>query len=243
MRRPESWSVFLQALAAGHRSLDDLHRHRDVGVSRRTLWRWRNVVNEALGSEEPKRLKGIVEIDETFFRESFKGSRGWKRGNPPAPRAPRRRERSPKRGTSWDHVPVLTAIDRSGNRLKQVLGYRDYIREALQDRIEEGSVLCTGGLATYRGVARDAEAAFHVVVPGQRTKKLPPMLNQSLKGRLSLARVNAMHAHLKSFVNEQARGVSTRYLQGYLRWIQAIRKPALSECEVLIPPARDDFNT
>ena len=116
------------------------------------------------------------------------------------------RGRSPKR----DHVPVLTAIDRSGNRLKQVLGYRDDIREALQDRIEEGSVLCTDGLATYRGVARDAEAAVHVVVPSQRTKKFPPVLNQSLKGRLTLARVNAMHAHLKSFVNEQAQGVCPR---------------------------------
>ena len=91
MRKPERWSLFLQALSAGHRSLDDLHKFGEVGVSRRTLWRWRKVVLEALGDDEPKRLKGIVEVDETYFRESFKGSRGWKRGNPPAPRSPRRR--------------------------------------------------------------------------------------------------------------------------------------------------------
>ncbi len=84
MRKPERWSLFLQALSAGHRSLDDLHKFGEVGVSRRTLWRWRNVVLEALCDDEPKRPKGIVEVDETYFRESFNGSRGWKRGIPPA---------------------------------------------------------------------------------------------------------------------------------------------------------------
>ncbi|MCY4142128.1 MAG: hypothetical protein OXG08_00370 [Gammaproteobacteria bacterium] len=52
-------------------------------------------------------------------------------------RGSRFRGRSPKRGASRDHLPVLTAIDRSGNRLKPVMGYRDDIREVLQDCIEE----------------------------------------------------------------------------------------------------------
>lgn len=245
MRKPEKWSAFLEALAEGHRSLDDLHRFGNIGVAPRTLWRWRKVVFEALGKEEPKRLKGIVEIDETFFRESFKGSRGWKRGNPPAQRAPRRRGKASKRGASWEQMPVLTAIDRHGTKLKQVLGYRDDIRAALQDRIEEGSVLCTDGLATYRRVARDASASSHVVVPSRtRSGSLPDiMLHQSLKGHFSLARVNAMHTSMKSFINRQARGVSSCYLQGYLAWIQAVRKPALSEGEVLKPPNIEVFHT
>jgi transposase-like protein len=48
MRKPERWSLFLQALSAGHRSLDDLHKFGEVGVSRRTLWRRRKVVLETL---------------------------------------------------------------------------------------------------------------------------------------------------------------------------------------------------
>lgn len=209
----------------------------DAGLRRR-------VVIEALGKDAPQKLSGIVEIDETFFRESFKGSRGWKRGNPPAPRPPRKRGRSLKRGASWDQVPELTPIDRHGTRLKQVLGYSDDIREALQDRVEKGSVLCTDGLATYRTVAQESSAATHVVVPGHRSKRSSrSMLNQSLDGHCSLARVNAMHTHLKSFINEQARGVSTQYLQGYLKWIQAVRKPALSKCEVLLPTEKEIFHT
>ena len=239
MRKPERWSLFLQALSAGHRSLDDLHEFGEVGVSRRTLWRWRKVVLEALGDDEPKRLKGIVEVDETYFRESFKGSRGWKRGNPPAPRPPRRRGKSSMRGLSWDQVPVVTAVDRHGTSMKQVVGYRDDVGEALRDRIEEGSVLCTDGFSTYKNVARDAAVATHVVL----RKGAEPTVNQSLKGHFSLARVNAMHTQLKTFVNRQAKGVSTRYLQGYLKWIQAVRNPALSECLVLNPPSREIFHT
>lgn len=119
------------------------------------------------------------------------------------------------------------------------MGYRDDVREALQDRIEEGSVLYMDGFSTYRNVARDAAVATHVVL----RKDAEPTIDQSLKGHFSLARVNAIHTQLKSFVNRQARGVSTRYLQGHLRWTQDVRQPALSECLVLNPPPREIFHT
>ncbi|MCY3884355.1 MAG: hypothetical protein OXG24_05495 [Gammaproteobacteria bacterium] len=64
-----------------------------------------------------------------------------------------------------------------------------------------------------------------------------------MERHFSLARVNAMHLGMKSFVNRQARGVSRRYLQGYLTWIQAVRKPSLSECEVLNPSKEEVFST
>ena len=122
---------------------------------------------------------------------------------------------------------------------EQVVGYRDDVREALQDRIEEGSVLYMDGFSTYRNVARDAAVATHVVL----RKDADPTVDHSLKGHFSLARVNAIHTQLKSFVNRQARGVSKRYLQGHLMWTQAVRKPALSECLVLNPPPREIFHT
>lgn len=36
--------------------------------------------------------------------------------------------------------------------------------------------------------------------------------------------------------SSQARGVSTRHLQGYLNWTEAVRKPALTECRVVLAP-------
>ncbi|MCY4142129.1 MAG: hypothetical protein OXG08_00375 [Gammaproteobacteria bacterium] len=86
-------------------------------------------------------------------------------------------------------------------------------------------MLCADGLVTYRNLSWDAEAAVRVVVLGHRRKKLLPIVNQSLKRRFSLARVNALYTHLKSFVNEQARAVLTRYLQVYLGWSRPFESP------------------
>ena len=56
------------------------------------------------GTHKPEQLKGIVEADETFFRESFKGKRdgmtrpAYKRGTPAS-----------KRGLSAEQIPVLAS--------------------------------------------------------------------------------------------------------------------------------------
>ncbi|MFT6914838.1 MAG: hypothetical protein ACJAWL_001137 [Motiliproteus sp.] len=45
------------------------------GVSLETSFRLRHRVMEIIESDKPERLQGIVEMDETFFRESLKGQR------------------------------------------------------------------------------------------------------------------------------------------------------------------------
>ena len=48
MRKPELWARFIHAMAAGHLSIDNLHR---FGVA---LWRWRTVILRVL-SDAPQR--------------------------------------------------------------------------------------------------------------------------------------------------------------------------------------------
>ena len=55
-----------------------VHRFGRVGVSRDTLFRWRTVILQALSDPSSKPLEGVIETDETYFEESFKGSRGGK---------------------------------------------------------------------------------------------------------------------------------------------------------------------
>jgi hypothetical protein len=133
---------------------------------------------------------------------------------------------------------VIAAVDRGRNKLERVVGYRDDIQGALLEDLEKGSVLCTDGWTGFVRVARESGSS-HVVIPsraarrGSRNDPPKPTLDPE-GGTLSLARVNALHTHLKSFVNGQARGVSTRHLQGYLEWTQSVRQPALAACRVVL---------
>ena len=90
MRKAERWHAFAKALANGFVSVDRL-AEMDLGVSRLTAWRWRNRFLEAQAQRQSISLGGVVEVDETYFKTSFKGSRGWVRGSPPENRPPRYR--------------------------------------------------------------------------------------------------------------------------------------------------------
>ena len=43
------------------------------GVHPTTAFRWRHRFLSAPGADKPRKLSGIVEVDETFILESFKG--------------------------------------------------------------------------------------------------------------------------------------------------------------------------
>ncbi len=91
IKNRDQWEVFLAAMAKGYRSINELLASGEVQASRTTIWRWRHRLLRALQASELTESESLVEADKTYVRQSFKGSRGWKRGNPPAPRAPRRR--------------------------------------------------------------------------------------------------------------------------------------------------------
>src|SRR5713226_4308806 len=85
-------------------------------VAYSTAFRWRHRFLSALTLDKPQRLFGIVEADETFILESFKGKRSG------LPRAPRKRGgKAVKRGLSAEQIPVIVARDRTGATIDAVL--------------------------------------------------------------------------------------------------------------------------
>ena len=97
-----------------------------LGVDKMTVWRWRAGILEALDGIGARRLGGIVEADETYMRESRKGSREWvnhARDPQHFPAPPRPRWRDFRRlgllrpaGLSKWQIPILTLADRAGAR-------------------------------------------------------------------------------------------------------------------------------
>ena len=90
-------------------------RPGNAGIDTTTSFRWRHRFLHGVEGQEGQQPQGDVEADETFFLESFKGSRNLGRT------ARKRGGKAAKRGLSAEQVPVLIARDRHGEMTDEVL--------------------------------------------------------------------------------------------------------------------------
>lgn len=224
MRKPDKWHTFAKALSNGFISVNRLAK-LDLGVSRLTIWRWRNRFLDAQARHQAETLSGVVEADETYFKTSFKGSRGWVRGTPPENRPPRYHGAPAiKRGLSKEQIAVLAAVDSAGNIFEVKISGVSGIRPALQNRISPGSILCSDGVRSYVQVAMDTSSEHRRIFTPKRKSKAQKIKGGKprQKGKLALGRVNAHHERMETFVNRQARGTSTANIAIYLGWQRTV---------------------
>lgn len=206
LHKPSRWSVFAQTLREGLSVRQAADR---CGVHRNTSHRWRHRFLALPAGMQAKALSGIAEADETFFRQSDKGSRRMKR------KARKRGGAAGKRGRSDDQVCVLVARDRSGRTLSQVMPQFDHdaLEAVLRPRLDRDTVLCTDGLPVYRAFARDAGITHE-----------PINLVQGIRIRnkvFHVQNVNAYDSRLKTWMR-RFNGVATHYLPNYLGWFRML---------------------
>ena len=203
----ERWGDQAEALIAGETIAKAAERCK---VDYTTAFRWRHRFLAALSQDKPSRLSGIVEADETFILESFKGRRKG------LPRAARKRGgKAAKRGLSEEQIPVLVARDRSGATIDAVLPRLNAasIAAALGNVIDRQAELCCDGGVAIKAFARRAGLAFHVLpAPGGPSPQAPD---------LHINNVNAYHGRLKEWLR-RFHGVATANLPNYLGWRRAI---------------------
>ena len=227
MRQPDQWLNYAQTMPT-HLSVAKTAER--LCVAHVTAHRWRLRLLSVQTVQEATTLKGVVEVDETFFRSSYKGSRGWKRGHPPENRRPRYRGGAAmKPGLSGEQIPVLTAVDRADGVMDRVLRSRAGIVAAIEGKIDKGSVLCSDGLVSYAEVASRAGSEHRRIEPPRKDWVTKAKGGKPRRpGALGLGHVNAHHQRLKQFINGQARGVSTKHLPAYLGWSRAVRRPGFN---------------
>lgn len=186
-----------------------------------TIWRWRMMVLEAITGASAGRFEGVVEADETFQRESRKGSREWARhkadpaSHPQPPRLQWHRYKSGRlkmqRGLSRWQLPLLTVMDRGGSRFLERIPDRRSITidAALWPVVAPDAVLCSDGAAAYTIFARKHSLA-HFQVHNAPGKRLATPAHH-------IQNVNALHSRYKAFIRP-FKGPASKYLEGYLRW-------------------------
>jgi len=207
LRKREGWMTQAQALIEGVSLAKAAER---CGVHPTTAFRWRHRFLTAPALDKPLALKGIVEADETFILESFKGRRS------DLPRPARRRGGGAKHpGLFFENIPVLVARDREGATIDAVLpeDTAACVAAGLKDAVTSANQLvCDGGMA-IRAFARRRRIPVHVVPsPGKPDIAAPDM---------HLNNVNAYHSRLKEWLRP-FHGVATKNLPNYLGWRRAI---------------------
>ena len=221
LRVKDEWTAQAAAMIEG---LSTAKAARRCGVHYTTAFRWRHRFLASLASDKPKALTGIVEGDETFILESFKGRRS------DLPRKSRKRGgKLAKRGLSAEQIPVIVARDRQGATTDAVLAKlnRVSIAAALGGGVTPANEFCCDGGTAIVAFARRAGIAAHILpMPGKPNPKSP---------EFHLNNVNAYHARLKEWLR-RFHGVATKNLPNYLGWrrtLEALGENATSGAMIL----------
>ena len=152
LRMKDKWVAQTEAMIDGVSAAKAAKR---CGVDDKTAFRWRHRFLASLAGDKPRTLSGIVEGDETFILESFKGKRSG------MSRKPRKRGgKAAKRGLSAEQMPVIVARDRHGATTDAVLPKlnRVSIAAALGGIVTPTNEFCCDGGTAIVAFARKSPA-------------------------------------------------------------------------------------
>lgn len=200
LRKREQWARYAQAMidGAGVRAAA-----KRCHVVKNTAFRWRHRFLRQAARHQAAHESGIVEADEAFFPESFKGQR-------PLPRPARRRGGVGRtRGISRDQVAVLVVRGRSGETANFRLATLDapHVTAALRPLIAADAILCTDGASVYKIFARLTGVMHRALNVRQGIR--------AIDGAFHIQNVNACDSRLKTWLR-RFNGIAAKYLDSYL---------------------------
>lgn len=205
-RYPEKWVNYIELMVDGF-TLPKIAKRLKIHIS--TAFYWRHKILNALGLQGFNQLEGIVESDETFFRESMKGRKVTHR------EPKKRATKDEKRGISDLKIAVVVAQDRNGKSIARKAGTgRVKVTEidaAIGDYIPKTAVLCTDTAKNYKKFAK-IKGLQHETVNERQKQRVK-------KGIYHIQHVNNFHNRLKKWM-ERFQGVATKFLDNYLYWFR-----------------------
>jgi transposase-like protein len=180
----------------------------ELGVATSTAFRLRHRFLTAVVPHQPTNVSGLLEADETYFRESQKGVRGLRR------KARARGGKAEATKSKTDLVPVLVGQVRGSHQvvdrvLKAMTA--DQAADALRSVVGPDTLLCTDGSGAFRKAAAEL---------GVTAKSIAVSYDGRVQGVYHVQTVNSYHQRLKGWVNGSLRGVATKYMPNYLAWMR-----------------------
>lgn len=186
---------------------------KEVKLNVATSFQWRHKILNSVMPMLPSKLKGVVEISELFFAESFKGKHG-KDLSISINRAPRKRGLTLGQYLNCKKVSVLCCKDRDSgmfNRVADMCKTRfPQMLSLLEDKITKGSVLCTNNNLGYVSLANKLNCKLFKMRDQKEVKD----------EQYHIQNASAMANYIENSINYRFRGVATKYLNFYLSWLQ-----------------------
>ena len=157
-----------------------------------------------------KMLKEIVQVDEKYFRISFKGTKHEK-----MPRKSRHSgSQNLKIGINRELTCVVVAIDINDNIIIEVVGNgpatTEMLEKGLGGKIEKGSILVTDSKSSYIKFAQNNDLILKQIPDGK----------YNVEVIYNLSEVNELILELENYITYMKKGVSTKHLQQYCNFIK-----------------------
>lgn len=197
------WELYFQCM------MDKLPLRKIVercAMSLKTVFVWRHKILDALQNMMNEVvLDGIVELDETYFRVSYKGQ-----NKSILPRKPHKRGFSRfKQEEQREQLCVLCGVNLEGKSIAKISNLNhpslQNLGNVFNNKIKKGSITVTDGLPGYSKLSAQNDAYHVEIASGCYTE-----------GILNIQMINSYHSGLKRMTNHMFRGVSSKYLNNYI---------------------------
>ena len=183
-----------------------------VGINIATSFFWRHKILDCISAFlGTGHVDGLIEADEVFFAENFKGTKTIN-----MPRESHKRGKSiKKRGLSKEQICVATALDRQGNLIIEPLCKGRMTHKELENlykgHIGENSILCTDSHKSYIRFATDFNLDHKRIKTGKHKEDI-----------YHIQHINNLHSNLKRWMR-RFNGVASKYISNYMHWFKWLR--------------------
>ena len=202
---------------------------KELGINKNTAFLWRHKILSAFAKLNMNKISGIIETDERYFRESQKCSRNLNRKAHKSDKSrlnkiqimslygyteEEYKAQQHKRGLSKDLICILTVTNKTSKVWGKPVGYGkvrpNWIEKNLQPMIENNSILVTDGECSYNNIKNVKHKKFTTGLSKSKT--------------YNLGRIDNIHTSLKSLINDNFRGVATKYLENYVNYLNVMKQ-------------------
>jgi transposase-like protein len=221
LKKKDTYISFVELMDKGKfYTLNEIQK--ELKISRQTAFDWRHRYFKSLKIES-KRLNGFIEVDDVNFNFSNKGNRHFK-GN----YYTRRRGGIKKAGDHKYNTKLLVVFGRNGKDVNITLNRMgrmssDDFGRGLENIVSKKCIIVSDAHPSLRNYTEKAGLEHKVFRANEGHGK----------GDVHVNNINNISMRLNTLINDQHRGVATKYLQGYVNWFVYLHYKKMKNVETV----------